>query len=424
MKSQDLAQFNLPDTPGVYFFLGAPKRSEDGSDNREILYIGKATSLLSRVKSYFSKDLIVTRGVHILDMVAKAETVTFQQTDSVLEALILEANLIKKHQPYYNSKEKDDKSFNYVVITKEDIPRVFTERGKNIDLKKKTVGDLKLRAIYGPFPSGSALRDALRIIRRIFPFADKTSLGKDKEEFYRQLALMPDTRDSQLKQAYMQNVRNIELFFSGKKQMIVKSLMKDMMAAAKRKEFERAGELKRQLFALEHIHDVALIKSDSENGERGFRIEAYDISHQSGKQMVGVMTVTLSGVTAPSEYRKFIIRGFDSANDPGALKEVIERRLNHPEWPFPDLCVADGNMVQKRVIEEVLKERGLSIPVVGVVKNEKHAPKAVIGDEGVILKNKKAIILANQEAHRFAISFHRASARKNLTGIVFKRRSK
>ena len=81
-------------------------------------------------------------------------------------------------------------------------------------------------------------------------------------------------------------------------------------------------------------------------------------------------------------------------------------------------------MVQKRVIEEVLKERGLAIPVVGVVKNEKHVPKAVIGDEGVILKNKKAIILANQEAHRFAISFHRASARKNLTGIVFKRRSK
>ncbi len=414
MKSQDIPQFKLPDTPGVYFF-------KKGGD---ILYIGKATSLLSRVKSYFAKDLIQTRGVHILDMTSKADAVTFQQTDSVLEALILEAALIKKHQPYYNSKEKDDKSFNYVVVTQEDIPRVFTERGKNIDLKKKTANGLKFRNVYGPFPSGSALRDALRIIRRIFPFVDKTSLGKDKEEFYRQLALMPDTRDSELKKAYMQNIRHIELFFAGKKQAIVKALMKEMMAAAKRKEFERAGELKRQLFALEHIHDVSLIKNDVEIGERGFRIEAYDISHQSGKQMVGVMTVTLSGVTAPGEYRKFIIRGFDSANDPGALKEVIERRFNHPEWPFPDLCVADGNATQKRVIEEVLKDRGLSIPVVAVVKNEKHKPKALIGDERLIQMNKKPIVLANQEAHRFAISFHRQSARKNLTGVVFTRRSR
>ena len=127
MIRQDFDKLNFPDTPGVYFW-----RDEAG----KVLYIGKATSLRDRVRSYFSPDIIKTRGAHIVDMVFKSHTVTYQETMNVLEALILEANVIKKYKPYYNTKEKDDKSFNCVAITKEDFPQVFLVRQKDIDSKE------------------------------------------------------------------------------------------------------------------------------------------------------------------------------------------------------------------------------------------------------------------------------------------------
>ena len=126
MKSQELSKLKLPDSPGVYFF----KRGKD------ILYIGKATSLRSRVRSYFGRNLLDARGPLVSEMVSKADEITFTETDSVLEALLLEAELIKKFQPRYNTDEKDDKSFSYVVITSEEFPQVLLVRGKEIDFKK------------------------------------------------------------------------------------------------------------------------------------------------------------------------------------------------------------------------------------------------------------------------------------------------
>jgi len=122
MKKSDLKKYKLPHNPGVYFFL----------KGKDILYIGKATSLGDRVKSYFGKDLINTRGPMILDMVVQTTKIKYEETDSVLEALILESNLIKKYQPKYNVKEKDNKSFNYVCITKDIIPKVLIIRGRNL----------------------------------------------------------------------------------------------------------------------------------------------------------------------------------------------------------------------------------------------------------------------------------------------------
>ncbi|HEY4506091.1 MAG TPA: GIY-YIG nuclease family protein, partial [Candidatus Paceibacterota bacterium] len=118
---------NLPDKPGVYFFL---RKAEDKSKGKEILYIGKAASLRSRVRSYFSNDIVLKRSAAIGKMVQEATKVDYKVTDSVLEALILEAELIKKHKPYYNVREKDDRSFNFVVITDEEYPRVLVMRGK------------------------------------------------------------------------------------------------------------------------------------------------------------------------------------------------------------------------------------------------------------------------------------------------------
>ena len=417
MTSQQLAKSKLPDTPGVYFFLGAPKRSGGGAfKGREILYIGKATSLHDRTRSYFAKDLIETRGPSILDMVFKASKIDWEETETVLEALILEANLIKKYQPYYNVKEKDDKSWNYVCITEENLPKVLVIRGKEIDFDTKKSEEIQLKSVYGPFTSGGSLKEALKIIRRIFPYIDQSSIKKDNYQFYRQLGLTPDVSEKESQSEYLKNIRNIELFFQGKKKKILLGLKKEMMTYAKKEEFERAGEIKRQLFALEHINDVALIKNDRERVSlsSGFRIEAYDIAHMSGKNMVGVMTVVTSGEKDTNEYRKFTIRSQENSNDIGALEEVLSRRFRHTEWGMPDLVVMDGGEAQLRIGRQVLKRYQLEVPVVSVVKDDSHKAREILGDEQLAKKYMRAILLANVEAHRYGIAFHKKKRAKSF----------
>lgn len=420
MKTESFKKLKLPEKPGVYFF----------QKGKTILYIGKATSLKDRVKSYFGSDLIQTRGPVLVDMLFQADKIKHQTTDSVLEALILEAQLIKKHQPKYNTKEKSDKSFNYVCVTKEGLPRVVIVRGK--DLKTLT------GKTFGPYTSSTQLREALKIVRRIFPFLDEKS--KNYMEFYRQINLVPDLKDTKL---YLQNIKNIKLFFQGKKKEIMRNLKKEMKVYSKTHEFEKAGEIKRQLFALQHINDVALLKTDpstnfsqslgdelrsttpSKNHHSGpFRIEAYDIAHMSGKNMVGVMTVVEDGEPNKNEYKKFKIRTQNNANDIGALKEVLERRLAHTEWTYPNLIVMDGGKAQINAAQKAMARLNLDIRVVSVLKDERHKPKAILlsprsdleGAQGptFIKKYKREILLVNSEAHRFAIAYHKNMRNKNF----------
>lgn len=429
MNSQQLKKFKLPSNPGVYFFY----------KGKDILYIGKATSLRDRVKSYFGKDLIVTRGPAILDMIMQSTSIKWQETDSVLEALILEANLIKKYQPKYNTKEKDNKSFNYVCITKEELPKVLVIRGRN--LKKENY-----KAIYGPFPNGSQLKEAMKIVRRIFPYIDDQSSKRNNKEFYNQLKLTPETTIQ-----YKNNIKNLKLFFQGKKKNVITNLKKEMLSYAKEKEFEKAGEIKKRIFALLHINDVALIKEDitqesafqkvlgsprrthlearPDHFEKHFpapfhtRLEAYDIAHMSGQNMVGVMTVIENGELSKNEYKKFIIRTQDKSNDTGALEEVLSRRFRHTrpngssgraEWGIPNLIVMDGSTAQINVAKKVLNHYQFKIPVVSAVKDDKHKAKAIMGDPDIIKKYKKEILLINSEAHRFAIAFHKKRRNKNF----------
>lgn len=405
MTSQGLTKLRLPDQPGVYFFM----------KGREILYIGKATSLRSRVRSYFAHDLIHTRGSHIVDMVFKATTVKYEVTDSVLEALILEANLIKQHQPKYNTKEKDDKSFNYVVITDETIPKVLLIRGREVDIKMKTK-TMPIRSLFGPYPSGSAIRDGLKIIRRIFPFVDQNSIKKDNYEFYKQLGLTPDTENTEAIKLYKERIKHIELFFAGKKKKILETLKKEMFKAAKVQAFEKAGEYKRQIFALEHINDVSLIKNEllTNPSMSRMRIEAYDVAHMSGKNMVGVMTVVIDGEAVPREYKKFIVKKQSGSNDTGALEEILSRRLRHTEWGIPDIIVTDGGIAQKRVGEQVSARYQWNVPVVSVVKDDRHKAREILGETMLVNKHKRSILLANVEAHRFAIAFHKEKRAKNF----------
>ena len=411
MKLKDLSKFKLPDHPGVYFF----KKGKD------ILYIGKATSLRDRVRSYFSSDLIATRGPRMVDMVFKADDIEWIETDSVLEAMITEANLIKKHWPDYNVRDKDDKSFNYVIITGEDFPRVLIMRGRTLEVEKEK-GLLKIKKTFGPFPSGPSLREALKIIRKMFPFADKSSLGRDKYHFYRQLGLMPDISSAEAKQDYANTIRHIILFFEGKKGQLIKELEREMRLHAKDMRFEKAADIKKKLFALDHIQDVALIKEDVESAQNkstfsskqgAFRIEAFDVAHFSGKESVGVMVVVEDGEVNKSEYRKFKLSADIGNNVAASLKEILERRLKHAEWPFPDLIVIDGGEAQINVANKVLAERGFGIPIMSVVKNERHKPKGLLGTSLITERYKKSALLANAEAHRFAIAYHRKLRRMN-----------
>ncbi len=403
MKIKDLPK--LPDSSGVYLF----------KEKGQILYIGKATSLKDRVKSYFGNDLINTRGPMILDMVTKSDSLDFFETDSVLEALILEANLIKKYQPKANTREKDNKSFYFVVVTKEahdEVSKVLILRERELEKSK-----IKTRAKFGPFPNGSTIREALRIVRRIFPFQDENSLKKDQKDFYRQIGLAPETNSKDFKNAYEKNIENIILFFKGKKRELVKKLEKEMMALAKEEKFESANILKKRIFALNHIKDVSLIKKENtENREKVFRIEGYDVSHMAGSEMVGVMTVVTNGVPDKSEYRKFKIKGFDKSNDVGALREMLLRRFGHTEWLYPNMIVVDGSVAQKRTAEKVLNEIGAVIPVVAVVKDERHKPKAILGGKDYIKGREDSIILVNSEAHRFSIKYHKDLRGKRFLG--------
>lgn len=431
MKYQALKTKKIPPVPGVYFFMGP---------GRKILYIGRATSLRDRVRNYFGKDVVSTRGPQIVSMVEKSKSVRFTPTDSVLEALILEAELIKKHTPQYNTKEKDDKSFNHIVITKEEFPRVLVVRGRELESNLQTK-NYKLKTIFGPYPRGGALKEALKIIRKIFPFRDTCVLGKGKACpvvengislkgrrsrdaifhyracFNRQIGLCPGVCTGEIsKKEYGAQMRNLKLFLQGKKKDVIRNLTKEMKTLSKNQEFEKADKVKKTIFALNHIQDVALLKNADHRGldaeKREIRIEGYDVAHISGKYLVGVMTVVEDGEPARGEYRKFKIKSFKGADDTRALKEILERRLGHPEWQYPRLIVVDGGKAQKNTAETILNAVGVKIPVVGVIKDEHHRPREILGEQEFSKKYEREILLANSEAHRFAIKYHRETRGK------------
>jgi excinuclease UvrABC nuclease subunit len=291
-------------------------------------------------------------------------------------------------------------------------------RGK--DLTEK-FADEEIKYHFGPFPSGSLFREALKIVRKLFRFYDtktpigeeKTKVAKGKIDFNRQIGLYPDSISPK---EYNKTIRHIRLFFEGKKHKILEELEKEMMAEAKVEQFENAHAIKKRIFALNHIQDIALIKDDSRlyRDEKRVRIEAYDVAHLQGSDMVGVMTVVESGEPAKNEYRKFKIKDIDKANDTGALKQMLSRRLSHPEWPFPQLIVVDGSTAQKNAAELILRQHAMLIPVVGVVKDERHKPIRIIGQKKLLDIHKHSILLANAESHRFAIAYHRDKRSKKL----------
>ena len=395
---------NLPESPGVYIM----------KDRRgEILYIGKAVNLRRRVSSYFTRPL----DGRMSRMVSRIRRVAHKKTGSALEALVLEAELIKKHQPPFNILEKDDKSFLYVIITKDAFPRILLLRGKEASEKK-----IEARNVFGPFVSAHALKEALRIIRKIFPWSTHEPGKTEKRPcFDYQLGLCPGTcigvADAK---EYGKNIRNLALFLSGKTDRVAKNLEREMKRAVKELEFEKAGKIKRQLFALRHINDVAVISEDNsklkiQNSKlKHKRVEGYDISNISGKNATGSMVVFArkgfgaDGEWVPDggEYRKFSIRDKDIPDDTGMLREMIERRFNHPEWTFPDLILVDGGAGQVNAVKSAMKKTGVRIPVVGMIKGRERKRTDIVGAVPGWISH-DVLVRVRDEAHRFALSYHR-----------------
>ncbi|HNV12614.1 MAG TPA: GIY-YIG nuclease family protein [bacterium] len=359
---------------GVYFWL----------DNRgKVLYVGRATNLKNRLSQYFLSNV----EPRIKEMVFQAKKIKTIETKTLLEAIILEAKYIKKYWPKYNIKDRDDRSFIYIVIAKKDFTYPVIIRGK--DLQKYQD---KNNQIFGPYQSFTLIKNALRIIRRIFPYGTcKANSGKPCFDY--QVGLCPGSCLGKInKKDYQKNIKNIILLLSGKKEYLIKKL---------------SQENPEQLKALKHLQDVSLIENEKNLEQNNFkRIEAYDISHFSGKETYGSMIVVdFEGEYQKNDYRLFKIKNNYLHDDFRALTETLERRLKHKEWMYPDLFLIDGGRPQLDFLKEIFEKYKIK-NVVGLSK--------FAGDEIIFLKNvdkkfkkevldiKLILLKARDEAHRFA----------------------
>ncbi len=371
MSLQEIAK-QFPLTPGVYIWR---------DKNQKPLYVGRATSLRRRVLQYFRKDIDRRIG----EMVSLAQSIEFIQTDTVLEAIILEANLIKEYWPKYNIEEKDDKSFIFFVIPKTDFPKPFMVRGR--ELKNFPIPEDR---VFGPYQSYATLKTVLKIVRRIFPYSTCNQTGKACFDY--QIGLCPGVcMGAVSKKDYQKNIANLLLFFRGEKNKLLKKLSKDNPEAA---------------LHLKHIQDVSLISREDLNMSGNFnRIEGYDISHFAGKEVYGSMVVFTNGEPDNKEYRLFKIKTVTN-NDLDALKEMLERRLKHTEWPKPDLILIDGGKPQIDYLRPLMEQYQFKAPWLGLSKlNGDHLVfpagiKNVFKDLAETIK--RTLQQVRDEAHRFA----------------------
>ncbi len=500
---------NLPDSPGIYLYFNFQK---------ELIYVGKATSLRSRVRSYWRSHpsasplgqggTIPARPIE--EMIHEVVDIKVKETESVLEAIILEAEYIKKFQPKYNVDGKDDKSWNYIIISKDTFPKVETVREREFSViaseaKSRDAANGQspgvaldggiaasppaLRGsprndkyVFGPYP-GLNTTAAMKLLRRMFRFSNcnpprKRDLslpsplprrgGGDlprlrrgegggevlgKPCFYYHLGQCPGVCTGEVSSVEYrrQVIRPLITFLKGKKKQVIQMFEKEMKRAGKEERYEDAARLRDQLSSLQRIQDIALLNKSfvedaviarTRHGEdeaifrgdrhalrarddnRELRIEGYDISNLGASEKVGSMVVFNQEGPMKSEYRKFIIKTVSGQSDVDSLAEVLERRLKHPGWPLPNVFLIDGGRPQVNAVCKVLKvckvHKAREIPVIGIAKGPKRKNNQfIIGDkspEFIIWVNghQQLLIQVRDEAHRFAITFHR-KRRSKLT---------
>ncbi len=407
----------IPHKSGVYIF----------KNNERILYVGKAIDLYHRVASYFNSDITGKTKI-LVGEVRSVETII---VESELEALILEANLIKKYRPPFNIRLMDDKDYIYIGLTREDYPKIITLRKQDLKNVKK---------YFGPFPSGKTVKNTLKMLRRVFPWCNnppKFSLQplrlahKPRACFYYHLGLCPGACIGVIEKAgYNKIINRFSKFMEGKKTELVADLLGEMENLSKQQNFEEAAKVKKVLNGITYLTQTNRVQSYLENpnfleDERNLalldlqkklnlvkipeRIEGYDISNIGGKEAVGSLVVLTHGEIDKSQYRKFKIRMVERPNDVGMHKEMMGRRLKHKEWPYPDLFIIDGGRGQVRAAALEIRNMKLKIPVFGLAKRLEWLYPL----EGEIIKLPKSSLALKllqklrDESHRFAITYHR-----------------
>lgn len=403
-----LDRSQIPHKPGVYIFKNSTGR---------VIYVGKAIDLYHRVASYFSGTPNHPKTAALVENIKSLETI---EVLSELEALILEANLIKKYLPQYNIRLTDDKDYLYIKITKEKFPRIITAR------KSELKDALEF---FGPFPSSKIIKSTLKKLRRIFPWC--ASPYRRRSCFYYHLGLCPGPCAGKIDQKeYKKIINNFSKFMAGKKDELIESLQKEMVEYSKNLEFERAEHVKRMLAGLEYIlqsnkADIYLenpnfiedqnrlalekLQEDLKLEILPSRIECFDISNIGGQFAVGSLVVLTEGDIDKKWYRRFKIHLKGKPNDVGMMAEIVRRRVKHKEWPTPDLILVDGGRGQVKAVFGELDKVEWNIPIFGLAKRmEWLYPK-----EGEVIKLSRASLSLRllqkirDEAHRFAISYHK-----------------
>ena len=345
----------------------------------------------------------------------------------------MEANYIKLYKPKYNAKLTDGKAYPLIRITvRDEYPKVLIAR-RNEDKKS---------LYFGPFPNSSALRLVLKTIRRIFPFQSVANHPK-RICLYNHLGLCPCPQVTNDKD-YKKNILHIVTFLKGNTKKVLRSLEKERSVVSKLQEFEKAEALQRKIDAINYVTSPVYQKFDyrvNPNLDLDLRkkelsglkdclsrynvqiknlkrIECFDISNISGTNATGSMVVFFNGEKDTSEYRRFKIRRTDKIPDDFAMmQEVLERRIRHGEWTMPDLIIVDGGKGQVSSAMEVLKKRNINIPIIGLAKREETIITSDF-EEIKLPKDSEALKLTmriRDEAHRFAITYHRKLRSKQLT---------
>ena len=407
---------NLPTSPGVYFHKNS---------NGEVIYVGKAAVLKSRVRQYFQsrKDM----DAKTLALIKEINDTDWIETESEIDALFLESEMIKRYKPKWNILLRDDKSQIYVRINMKD-------EWPYLSYTRQPLGD---GADYiGPFYNGRSLKEALRLLRKIFPYYTAENQRRNSSKLTRQIGLEPDENVSSTQ--YKKTLRQLISYLKGNRVKVITAIEKEMKTAATKQQFEEAAELRNKLYNLKELRKQGVfgreefIDASRDEGLRELqklldlptiprRIEGYDISHHGGKNNTGSMVVISNGMADKSQYRKF--RLHSSGNDDyKQMREIIERRLKHLSgWGRPDVIMLDGGKGQLSAVADLLEQE--KIAFFGRVKSGDHTRNSavnVITSDGQLHNLSpnshlaKLIARLDDEAHRFAINYHTLLKRKNM----------
>ena len=401
----------LPLTPGVYIMKDA---------GREVLYVGKAGNLRKRVSSYFYPN---RRSNERIDkMVRMIEDIEYIPTSTEAEALIYENGLIKKLSPKYNVALRDDKSYPMLKLTvHERFPRLFITRRKTDD------GAL----YYGPYANAKLLKEVVIILREIFPLRSCGKLPKSVCLNYHIKQCAAPCAEKINDTEYGQIVSELKLFLEGRRTELLKALTERMTVASRREEFEKAAELRLRLEALGTIREDSVSYKPAGEIDELRRIlgitrpldhiEAFDVSNIMGKEAVGSMVYFYKGKPKKSEYRRFRISTVSGIDDYAMMREIVRRRysrLTDEKKELPDLILIDGGKGHLAAALEELEKLGIDyIPAIGIAKEFEHIYVKGKRDPIILPKESKALHLLERirdEAHRFAISYHKKLRSKKM----------